>query len=92
MSRRRHTEEFRREAVRLVTEQGYSNADAARSLGIHENLLRSWRRKYADKRSEGQMSETDQQELQRLRKEVRRLRMEREILKKATEFFANEKK
>ena len=84
MARRRHTEEFRREAVQLMREQGYSNADAdaERSPGFHGNLLRSWRRKYADRHSVDLMSDTAQQELRRLRKEVRRLRTEREILKK----------
>lgn len=90
--RRRHSEEFKREAVALVTEQGYSNAEAARNLGINENLLRTWRKKYAaGEPGEPAMSETEVQELHRLREENRRLRMERDILKKATAFFANEK-
>jgi transposase len=89
--RRLYTDEFKREAVKLVTEQGYTQAEAARSLGIHVNLLRNWRRKFALEMEGIQtMSETEQQELQRLREEVRRLRMERDILKKATAFFASE--
>ena len=90
--RRRHSEEFRREAVKLVTEGGYTNAEAARSLGIHENLLRSWRQKYSKEENEmKKLEESEQAELARLREEVRRLRMERDILKKATAFFASEK-
>jgi transposase len=90
--RRRHTEEFKREAVKLVTDQGYTLAEAARSLGLDASLVRSWRLKYAPEQTGGpKMQESDQEELGRLREENRRLRMERDILKKATAFFANEK-
>ncbi len=92
--RRRHSEEFKREAVKLVTEGGYTNAEAARSLGINENLLRNWRHKYSPEEKTMEIKdvkETEAQELARLREENRRLRMERDILKKATAFFANEK-
>ena len=88
--RRRHSDEFKREAVKLVTEQGLSVAQAARNLDVNENLLRTWKRKFSDE-SEESLSESEQMELARLREENRRLRMEREILKKATAFFANEK-
>jgi len=89
--KRRYTEEFKREAVKLVTDQGYSLAEAARSLGIHTNLIRQWRRKFAQENTGTEiMSESEQEELKRLREEVRRLRMERDILKKATAFFASE--
>ncbi len=90
--KRQYTDEFKREAVKLVTEQGYTQAEAARSLGINPNLIRRWRLKFAPKTPGTEtMSETEQQELVRLREEVRRLRMERDILKKATAFFASEK-
>lgn len=89
--KRQYTEEFKREAVKLVTEQGYSLAEAARSLGIHENLIRQWRRKFAQEKPGMEiMSESEREELKRLREENRRLRMERDILKKATAFFASE--
>ena len=88
--RRRHSDEFKREAVKLVTEQGLSVAQAARDLDINENLLRTWKRKFSDE-SEESLNESEQMELARLREENRRLRMERDILKKATAFFANEK-
>ena len=93
MSKRRvHSEEFKQEAVKLVTERGYANAEAARSLGIHANLLRAWRRKQeAQQNGVKSMTETEEEELRRLREENRRLRMERDILKKATVFFANER-
>ena len=93
--RRQHSEEFKREAVKLVTEGGYTNAQAARSLGINDNLLRNWRQKYSPEENAmptTDVKETEAQELARLREENRRLRMERDILKKATAFFANEKK
>lgn len=90
--RRRHNEEFKREAVKLVTDQGYSVAEAARSLGLDSSLLRSWKLKYGtEQNGVAKMRETEQEELARLREENRRLRMERDILKKATAFFANEK-
>jgi len=88
--RRNHSHEFRVNAISLVEDQGYTVSQAARDLGINQNLLRTWRKKYG-KNSEGSMSETDQEELDRLRTENQRLRMERDILKKATAFFANEK-
>ena len=88
--RRRHSDEFKREAVKLVTEQGLSVAQAARDLDVNENLLRTWKRKFSDEREES-LRESERMELARLREENRRLRMEREILKKATAFFANEK-
>jgi transposase len=93
MSKRRvHSEEFKREAVKLVTERRYTNAEAARRLGIHTNLLRAWRRKQeAHQNGVESMTETEEDELRRLREEVKRLRMERDILKKATVFFANER-
>jgi len=89
--KRSYTIEFKREAVKLVTDQGYTLAEAARSLGIHANLLRNWRKKFSkDEQGTETMSETEQEELKRLREENRRLRMERDILKKATAFFAKE--
>ncbi len=64
--RRRHSDEFKREAVKLVTEQGLSVAQAARDLDVNENLLRTWKRKFADE-SEESLSESERMELARLR-------------------------
>ena len=90
--RRRHSEEFKREAVKLVDKQGYSVAAAARNLGVHVNLLRTWQRKFAAEATKEQdLTEEERMELARLRTENKRLRMERDILKKATAFFASEK-
>lgn len=92
--RRQYTDEFKREAVRLVTDHGYGVTEAARNLGIHANMLGRWKRQaeqqnYRVFKSNGQVS-AEQEELQCLRKEVKRLRMEREILKKTVSFFASE--
>jgi len=84
--RRSFSKEFKLEAVKLVTEQNYKVAEAARNLGVGDNLLRRWMDKYAEIDDA-----TSNEELKRLRAENKRLRMERDILKKATAFFANEK-
>ncbi len=89
--RRIHSDEFKREAVKLVTDEGYSVAEAARNLGVHVNLLRSWKRKLESSEGAESLTEDERMELARLRAENRRLRMERDILKKATAFFATQK-
>jgi transposase len=92
--RRTYTPEFKTEAVKLVTEQGYSIAEAARSLGLRDNLLRNWKQAME---AQGQQAFPGQgklpaieEELRRLRADNQRLRAERDILKKATAFFARE--
>jgi len=80
--RRRHSAEFKQEAVKLVTDQGYSVAEAARDLGLHENLLRTWKKKSEAEVIDSELSEEERMELARLRAENKRLRMERDILKK----------
>ena len=92
--RRTYTPEFKAEAVKLVTEQGYSVAEAARSLGIHDTLLRSWQQALEAQGDQvfpgnGNPSSSEA-ELRRLRAENQRLRAERDILKKATALFARE--
>ncbi len=93
LKRRSYTDEFKRDAVRLVTKQGYSLAEASGNLGVHTNLLRTWKQKIQaeDEQSEAGLTEEERMELASLRAENKRLRMERDILKKATAFFANEK-
>lgn len=90
-SRRRYPDEFKEEAVKLITEQGYKASEAARNLDIDESMLRRWKQELAPK-ADGVLDTDDKNELQRLRKENQKLRMEREILKKAAAFFANEPK
>jgi transposase len=94
--RKTYTAEFKREAVRLVTEQGYGVSEAARNLGRNINRLRRWKRERSE-RANGAFPGTGhlsaaQEELHRLRDEVKRLRMERDMLKKAAIFFVNEAK
>ena len=93
-SRHTYTPEFKTEAVKLVTLQGYSVAEAARSLGIRENLIRNWKQALQDQGEQafpgqGNLS-PQEQELARLRAENKRLLAERDILKKAAAFFARE--
>ncbi len=93
-SRRTYTPEFKLAAVRLISVQGYSLAEAARNLGISDNLLRTWRHKLEAEGDQafpghGQLPPLEE-EVRRLRAENKRLQMERDILKKATAFFAAE--
>ena len=87
-----YSQEFREEAVALVLNQGYSVPEAARSLGIATNMLYRWKQKVEDQRQGKVLSEDERDELKRLRKENKNLRMEKEILKKASAFFAKEMK
>ena len=89
MTRRTFSREFKISAVRLVNQQGYSIPEAAKSLGIDPACVRDWVKKLgqeADCAPTGESTMRD--ELRRLREENKRLLMEREILKKATAFFA----
>jgi transposase len=92
--RRTFTREFKVEAVKLVTEQGRSFAEAAANLGIAESLLRNWKKNLADQGDQAFPGKGNlpalEEELRRLRAENKRLQMERDILKKATAFFAKE--
>jgi transposase len=91
---RRFDRAFKLEAVKLVRERGVSAAQAARDLDVHENVLRKWVKEFAADPQhafpgQGQMK-PEQAEIERLRREVIRLKAERDILKKATAFFAKE--
>jgi len=92
--RRKYTREFKVEAVKLITEKGYSVAEAARSLDVGETLLRSWKQTFqaqGEQAFPGNGNRTPlEDELRRLQAENKRLQMERDILKKATAFFAKE--
>jgi transposase len=92
--RKHYSKQFKIDAVKLITEQGFNVSEAARNLGIHHSSLRRWKRQLESDGNQafpgkGNLS-AEKQELDRLRKENKRLRMEREILKKATAFFAKE--
>jgi transposase len=94
MGRRSFSREFKLEAIKLVRERGVAVAQAARDLDVHENVLRKWVRDWeADPQQafpgQGKMK-PEQLELERLRREVRKLKAERDILKKAAAYFAKE--
>lgn len=94
MGRRVFSREFKVEAVRLVVERGVTFRQAARDLGIHENLIRKWARaiRLDSKQSfpgRGKMK-PDDAEVARLRRELAKTQTERDILKKAIAFFARE--
>ena len=95
-TRKKYSKEFKLDAISLVTEKGYTRAEAANSLGINANMLGRWIKDYQDDdgkafRGNGKLTE-EKAELRELRAKVKRLEMEKEILKKATVFFAKETK
>ncbi len=94
--RRTHTAQFKREAVELIAREGLSVAEAARRLGVNQTLLRSWKLKFqaeGDGAFPGSGQRTAiEEENRQLREENARLKMERDILKKATACFARESK
>lgn len=94
MGRRSFTKEFRLEAVKLVRERGVSQAQVARDLGVHYNVLRKW---VKDEKANGAQAfpgrgkmRPDDPEVARLRRELAQTKAERDILKKAIAFFAKE--
>jgi transposase len=91
--RRVFSEEFKQDAVRLVVSENYTIAAAAKAVGVGEQSLRKWHARLAPKPEPcGENASLDELrvENQRLRRELRRAEMEREILKKATAYFAKE--
>jgi transposase len=94
MQRRQFSREYKIEAVKLVKERGVSVAQAARDLDVHENMLRKWVREFGADPAQsftgnGQMK-PEQLEIERLRREVAKLKAERDILKKAAAYFARD--
>ena len=92
--RKSYSKQFKIDAVKLVTDQGYNVSEAARNLGIHHGVLRKWKKQLESDESgafpgKGKMT-PEKEELIRLRKENKKLKMEKEILKKAAAFFAKE--
>lgn len=94
--RNRYSKEFKLDAISLVLEQNYSQAEAARNLGINANMLSRWLKEAKNDdgqafRGNGKLT-PEQLEIRKLKAQVKRLEQEREILKKATVFFAKETK
>jgi transposase len=93
--RKKHTEEFKREAVRLLEGRGERTVtDVAASLGVAENLLHAWKKKYglaAEQVRKERGGETAAEELKQLRRENAQLKQEREVLKKSIAVFARDR-
>lgn len=95
-TRKKYPKEFKLDAISLVQEQGYTVAAAAKSLGINNTMLGRWIKESKGDdgqafRGNGQLT-TEQEEIKKLKAQVKRLEMEKDILKKATVFFAKETK
>ena len=93
-TRKKYSKEFKLETINLVLQQGYPINEVAANLGTHASMINRWIREYRQLqqnafKGNGCLS-TEQQELRRLREENRKLKMERDILKKAAAFFAKE--
>jgi len=97
VTRKQYTKEFKLDAVSLVLDQGFTIAEAARSLEINANMLRRWI-KESQTGDEGQAFRgngkltPEQEEIRQLKSEVRQLKLEKQILKEAAVFFAKETK
>lgn len=94
--KKEYTKEFKLDAISLVKDQGYTRIEAASSLGVDRQLIGRWIKEHESEgedsfRGQGKLTE-EQLELRRLKEEVRRLKMEKGILKKAAVFFAQETK
>ena len=93
-TRRSFTEDYKAGAVRLVLDEGKTVAAAARNLGLTESSLRNWVEQARADRTKGRtgLTTAEREELARLRKEVRELRLERDILKKVSALFAKDQR
>lgn len=97
IARKQYTKEYKLDAISLVLEQGHTLTEVSRSLEINANMLRRWIREYqeddADQSFRGNGKLTpEQEEIRQLKAQIKQLRLEREILKEATVFFAKETK
>ena len=90
MSNKRYTEEFKIEAVRQFIDRGYSVAEVAERLGTTTHSLYAWKKQYGPDSAEHQEKTENEREIRRLKKELRRVTEERDILKKAAVYFANQ--
>ncbi len=92
--RKRYRDEFKLDAVRLVLDEGLTKAEVSRRLGVGQDSLGKWVRAYKNSNEKAFTKKAElteeQKEMRRLREENRQLKMEREILKKATAFFAKD--
>ena len=87
-----YPEEFKQDAVSLVLQQGYTVKEAADAVGFDTKLIYNWKNKIEQANRPDALSATERSELISLRKEIKNLRIEKEILKKASAFFAKKMK
>jgi transposase len=92
MSNKRYSEEFKIEAVKQVVDHGHSVASVAERLGVTIHSLYAWKKKYGPDSAEHRAKSDAEAEVRRLKKELRRVTDERDILKKAAAYFANQPK
>jgi transposase len=90
MSGKRFTEEFKKEAIKQITERGYSVVEVAERLGTTTHSLYAWLKKYSESQPRQAAHADEQVEIARLKAELRRVTEERDILKKAAAYFARE--
>ncbi len=90
MSSKRYPEEFKIEAVKQVIERGHSVAEVASRLGVTTHSLYAWRKKYGPESVHYQAKSGNEAEIKRLKKELKRVTEERDLLKKAAVYFANQ--
>lgn len=88
----RFTEEFKIQAVKQVTDQGYSVASVSERLGVTSSSLYNWIKTYGPDSEEHRQSQEQSDRIKQLERELKRVTMERDILKEATVFFAGESK
>jgi transposase len=88
--RKKYTKEFKEEAAKLVIDQGYTQEEASKNLGVAAKNLSRWIQEIKGLKVKKPTPTSDSVEVARLKKEIHRLKLEREILKKAAAFFANE--
>lgn len=91
MSRKRYPEEFKVEAVKQVVDRGHSVADVASRLGMTTHSLYAWIKKFGPDSTEHKAKADEAAEIKRLKKELKRVTDERDILKKAAAYFANQR-
>ena len=92
MSGKRYPEEFKIEAVKQVTDRGYKVGEVAKRLGVTTKSLHDWIKRYGDASGQHQTITAQQNELRRLKADLRRVTEERDILKEAAVYFASESK
>ncbi len=96
-TRKHYTKEFKLDAISLVLEQDHTPSEVSRSLEINANMLRRWIREYQSSdtvqvfRGNGKLT-GEQEEIRQLKAQIRQLKLEKQILKEATVFFAKETK